>query len=92
MTVPSTLVLAARTVRSRIILAVLVELHESLSDSEHRKVPVSVVAHRLHTSERHVYWTVKKLEAMGYLERGPRLGGAGTFRLVNPSEPLQLAG
>jgi Mn-dependent DtxR family transcriptional regulator len=91
MTVPSTLVLAARTVRSRIILAVLVELHESLSDSEHRKVPVSVVAHRLHTSERHVYWTVKKLEAMGYLERGPRLGGAGTFRLVSPEPAARVA-
>jgi len=91
MTLHATLILAGRTVRSRILLAVLIELYESLSESEHRKVPVSVVAARLHTSERHVYWTVAKLEAMGYLERGPRLGAAHTFRLVSPDLAARVA-
>jgi Mn-dependent DtxR family transcriptional regulator len=88
---PAYIVLAARSVRSRIILAALVELHESLDVDEYRKIPVSVVAHRLQTSERHVYWTVRKLEAMGYLERGGRLGNAMTFRLVSPDLAARVA-
>lgn len=82
---PCYLVSAARSVRSRILIAALIELHESLDVEEYRKIPVSIVALRLHTSERHVYWTVRKLEEMGYLERGKRLGNATTFRLVSPT-------
>lgn len=78
---PTPLINAARSVRSRIVLAALVELHESLDVEEYRKIPVAVVAGRLHTSERHVYWTVRKLEELGYIERGDRLGNALTFRL-----------
>jgi hypothetical protein len=34
---------------------------------------------------------VRKLEAMGYLERGGRLGNAMTFRLVSPDLAARVA-
>lgn len=80
---PSTLVRAARSIRSRSFLAVLVELHLDLDDAEFRKPPVCVIANRLDVSERHVYSAIRQLARMGFLESGPRNGNALTFRISN---------
>lgn len=82
MTVPTTLLSAARTLRSRSLVVVLLVLHESLDDVEFRKAPIAVVAARLGVTEQYVYQALRELERLGYLEQGEKCGNARTYKLT----------
>jgi Mn-dependent DtxR family transcriptional regulator len=79
---PQTIVIAARTLRSRSLVVVLLELHTSLDDVEFRKAPVSVVADRLRVTEQYVYQALRELERLGYLQQGEKCGNARTYKLA----------
>jgi DNA-binding IclR family transcriptional regulator len=83
MTLPATLILAARCVRSRIALAVLVALHNDFDEREFMKPPICLLATRTGASERQVYRAILELERLGYLERGERVGNALTYRIAD---------
>lgn len=81
---PASLVRAARCPKVRWSVPVFVELHEWLDTVEFRSVPAWKVAQRMELDECNVYRAIRILSLNGFLERGPRLGNAYTFRIKLP--------
>lgn len=81
--VPLSLVTAARSGEVRgANLAVFIELHEWLDDSEFRTFAAWKVAERLKLSVQQVYDATNALRRLGYIERGKKDGVSNTFRLT----------
>lgn len=81
--IPPSLIEAARSGEVRgANLAVYIELHEWLDDSEFRTFAAWKVAERLRMSIQQVYDATTALRRLGYVERGERDGVSHRFRLV----------
>lgn len=84
---PSSLLSAARSGEIRgSYLAVFVELHEVLDADEYRTVKAWHIAARLHMDQSNVYAALDRLVSHGYLECGPCLAKARTYRLATPDQ------
>lgn len=84
---PATLLSAARSEAIRgSYLAVFVELHEVLDATEFRTVKAWHLAARLHMDQSNVYAALDRLVSHGYLECGPCLAKARTYRLAEPRQ------
>lgn len=84
---PSSLLSAARSGEIRgSYLAVFVELHEWLSEHDFKSVPAWRIAERLHMDQSNVYAALDRLVSQGYLECGPCLAKARTYRLATPDQ------
>lgn len=82
--VPRTLVHAAHCPKVRCSVPVFAVLHEELDTTEYRSIPAWAVAAKMNLDECTIYRAIRILHAHGFLERGPRLGNAYTFRITLP--------